>query len=369
MMDDWTQIDTNFELVYMAVGQGASSGDAMALRFGDLTNPLKQFVITIDGGNLLSGEELSKAVREKFGTSTVDLAILTHPDRDHASGMRVLMETLNVKKVMMHRPWKYTNEIFHLATDKRVSMDSLRRRVEEQFLAAVEVEEVALKEVGEEGIIEPFEGVSHFGGIVKVLGPHPDYYLELLNEFRNMPNAGSTSSSTALVPYQYDVEDFETETLQDPIGAATTFENNSSAIFLITIAGTRMLFTGDAGVPALLKALHYAHRVGINTRFPDYFHIPHHGSRKNIGPTILNYLFGPIKPDQLDCVAIASGGAEDHLKHPNLKVTNALIRRGVTVLKTAGTNIWSGKGAPNRNFPDISPMALVSHVPSDAKTK
>ena len=98
-----------YEIDFLAVGDGEKSGDAIALRYGNLHGlHSEQTVITIDGGTMESGEALVKHVLQNYGTNRVDVAFLSHPDNDHASGMRQVLEKLEVGKAAMHLPWDHS---------------------------------------------------------------------------------------------------------------------------------------------------------------------------------------------------------------------------------------------------------------------
>ncbi len=74
------------EVDYIAVGDGERSGDAIALRFGDLAEARdRQHVVIIDGGFQDSGEKLVKHVRDYYATNEVDIVVSTHPDLDHVA--------------------------------------------------------------------------------------------------------------------------------------------------------------------------------------------------------------------------------------------------------------------------------------------
>src|SRR5262252_3385906 len=104
-----------YEIDFLAVGEGASSGDAIALRYGNLSGPRsEQTVVTIDGGNLESGDALVKHVLKHYRTDTVDVALLTHPDNDHASGMREVVDKLKVRQLAMHLPWNHSQAVQRL---------------------------------------------------------------------------------------------------------------------------------------------------------------------------------------------------------------------------------------------------------------
>jgi len=356
-----------FEVDFLPVGKGATSGDAIALRFGDLLTGGSQQVVTIDGGTLVSGEKLCRHIETHYGTNTVDVAVLTHPDQDHASGMRVILEMMDVRAVVMHRPWLYSDYVKHIADDKRVTVDSIAARIEGQFIAAKEVEELAIDKVGEKNIFQPF-ALPHSSGPLKCLGPTEEFYLKQLPYFRSLPDAKSTSS-TALSTKLTDYEDVRIETLIDPPENATSFENNSSTIILFEFDGHKILFTGDAGVSAITAALDFADFTGISLQGSNLFQIPHHGSRKNIGPKLLNRLFGPPNGVTHQCLAVVSAGKEDGLKRPNRKVINALSRRGVASVSTAGGGFWYHFQAPVRpSYGAAFALPFENFVPSDFAT-
>ena len=39
-----------YQIDFLPVGDGAKSGDAIAMRFGDFSDAMKTFVVVIDGG-------------------------------------------------------------------------------------------------------------------------------------------------------------------------------------------------------------------------------------------------------------------------------------------------------------------------------
>ncbi|HLV39997.1 MBL fold metallo-hydrolase, partial [Xanthomarina sp.] len=80
-------MNKSLEIDFLAVGNGEKSGDAIAFRYGDFTDPNKQKVIVIDGGTKESGKELCTLIKSTYHTNTIDLVVCTHPDGDHASGL------------------------------------------------------------------------------------------------------------------------------------------------------------------------------------------------------------------------------------------------------------------------------------------
>jgi glyoxylase-like metal-dependent hydrolase (beta-lactamase superfamily II) len=150
-----------YEIDFLPVGEGEKSGDAIALRFGNLTGSRgEQSVVVIDGGFKDSGQQLVEHVRKYYGTDQVDLALLTHPDADHASGLLVVLEELSVKQLAMHRPWEHASDIKGLFKDGRITASGLEEKLERALQQASDLEGLAKRK----GIpiVEPFKGSKGF---------------------------------------------------------------------------------------------------------------------------------------------------------------------------------------------------------------
>ena len=144
-------------------------------------------------------------------------------------------------------------------------------------------------------------------------------------------------------------ERWDLETLSED--AETSFDNESSVILYAYFDGKGILLTGDAGVQALTRAADVlnAHKLDIPTSL--YFvQIPHHGSRHNVNPTILNRLLGPIVGASAAATKFAyvSAGAKSPT-HPRRVVTNAFRRRGWRVYEAKGNYRWLYHYMPARN--------------------
>ena len=117
--------------------------------------------------------------------------------------------------------------------------------------------------------------------------------------------------------------------------------NNTSTIIYAVIDGRKILFTGDAGIPALTKAVDYANVTGVELTDLTFFHVPHHGSRHNLG----NKLLHRIKSQ----VAYVSASKESP-KHPSKRITNALIKHGSRVYVTRGGHLLHHHNSPDRGW-------------------
>jgi beta-lactamase superfamily II metal-dependent hydrolase len=366
-----------FEVDFLPVGEGEKSGDAIAIRCGNLTGPRnQQFVMVIDGGTLDSGDALVKHIQGTYGTSIVDLAVNTHPDGDHASGLYVVLEELTVRRLWMHRPWEHSSDIRHMFADGTLSKDRLSAKMQKALSDAWDLEKIAEKK----GIpiTEPFadgEANGQYQGIY-VLGPTEDYYQSLLPGFRDMPDMKEavasyfsggfqTLAKGAVLLAERVLESWGKETLAEPAEDATSSENNSSAILLLRLDGHDLLFTADAGVPALEKAVNLAEAWGISLPACRFQQMPHHGSKRNVGPELLNRLLGPKLPSSgtTNKTVFVSASKEGEPKHPAKKVVNAYIRRGAKVLATKGVSIRHHFDAPVRKgWVPATPLSFSQEV-------
>ncbi len=290
--------------------------------------------------------------------------------------MSVILENLTVGKVLMHRPWEHSAAIHDLFDDDRTTPNSISERSRENLTAAHEVEKLALAKGIE--IIEPFSGVATTSGTIRVLGPTQEYYREVLAQFDFMPDLVEAQDrsfsflNAAAQIINWVAERWDQDLLVEPGEDATSAENNSSMVLLITTAdGKHYLLTGDAGVPALSKALDFAAHLPtpIDWSKLQFIQTPHHGSKRNIGPSVLNRLFGGIKPllgTAPDKTTFISAAKEGSPKHPNKRVTNAFLRRGVKPFVTAGNGVSHQDDAPARaGWSSATPLPFQSQVEDD----
>jgi len=339
-----------YEVDFMAVGDGEKSGDAIAVRFGNLAGPrAQQKVFVIDGGNKESGESLVDHVQKYYGTTRVDAVISTHPDADHSSGLTVVLEELEVGSLYMHQPWNHAEDIRHLFDDDRVTPSGLEERAWRALENARELEKLANdKHIP---IVEPFSDT-----VPQVLSPSKDFYQQQLANFRCMPEPARQARLRAIMEAVFGAvkvtkrtaETWFTETLTEPEPDATSGENNSSVVLLLDLAGQRFLFTADAGVPALTAAADRAAALNIDLKTVKYLQVPHHGSKHNVGPAILDRILGPkLSQDSPTKVAFVSASKDGGPKHPAEKVINAFQRRGAKVFATQGNGL-------SQYSPDVS---------------
>jgi beta-lactamase superfamily II metal-dependent hydrolase len=355
-----------FELDFLAV-ETKKSGDAIAIRY---QIDGKQYVHVVDGGYQETGQSVVDHVKEYYeGAPSVDHVVLTHPDGDHAGGLRTVLEELEVGTLWMLRPWLYSALLLHRfpAIDSEVKLVRLLR---EAFPNVVALEEIALRR----GIpiAEPFQGARI--GAFSVLAPSHQRYLELIARSDCTPDSDAKRSrgllSSVRKSFAYMASLIRAAWGDEVFSAEeVSAENEMSVVQFARLVDVRILLTADAGREALTEAIDFAPQVGLSLPGVDRFQVPHHGSRRNVTTDLLDQLLGqrlnsPLPRGQERFTAVISSAKEDEA-HPRKAVLRAMIHRGAKAIATEGVSIRTGKNAPTR--PGWSPVEGMEY-PDDQET-
>jgi len=345
----------NYEIEFLPVGNGEKSGDAIVVRYGEEDD---YKIMVVDGGSKESGQALVDHIQKYYKTSYVDYVVNTHPDQDHASGLSVVLEELKVGELWIYRPWLNTEFMTDFFKDGRITEKSLKERFQKAFKYSFELEKIAKEKSIK--INEPYQG-SQIGDFT-VLSPSIEWYLDLLLESKKTPELQRGFEDNSLLDSLTEEvlkiieETLDIETLKED--AQTSADNESSVILYANFNGSGILLTGDSGIRALNKAYEYHPQLADNLKFVQ---VPHHGSRRNVSPSILNKILGE-KGQSNNKIAFVSASKES-TKHPRPIVVNAFIRRGCKVCSTEGNTIMHYHGMPNREgWSTVTPLEFKENV-------
>ncbi len=344
-----------YEVDILGVGKASKSGDAITLRWGNLHGRRdEQKVVVIDGGFRESGQNVIDHVKNFYNTTSVDVVVSTHPDQDHVNGLDVVLDKLYIEQLWIHKPWEHNLGLAEKFVDGRVTDNSIGNRLRESLdTAAALVDKAMGMNIR---IVEPFTGISLYNqNEFRVLGPTSHYYESLIPKFEGMPKTKSPlalilaeeTGSIARATEQFTAS-WGIDALDD--NDTTSAKNNSSAITLLTVDGHHLLFTGDAGITALNYAADELDAIRKNSELR-FIQIPHHGSRRNVGPSILDRLIGhSVKKEvKRNICAVASTAKNGEPKHPRKAVMNAFIHRGASTSATRGRTLNYSHHAPDRD--------------------
>ncbi len=338
-----------YDIDFLPVGDGGRSGDAIALRFtrpdtGGLAH------VIVDAGFQDDGDALVEHVNYYYGTSSIDLAILTHPDGDHIGGMGEVIRGLAVKELWLH---------------------DLSGRGGAGLPAADAVDDL-IKVARQQGTVvrEAFAGDSAFGDALFVIGPTLEYYEQLVADEQKVAKAAvegraiSFGKSVSVLAQRF----LAALPVEVPFGDAggTSPRNNTSMITLLQLDGEKFLLTADAGVPALDRALDWVEEQGARVYHPKFVQLAHHGSRHNASSAFLDRLLGPTgqEPSRSAFVSVT----KEAEKHPSPRVANGFMRRGYKVCATHGQTIHHySADAPDRpGWVPLTPLAPLDESLEDA---
>lgn len=368
------------QIVFLPIGE-KSCGDAIAIRFGDLdsSNPADQSVVLIDGGYKDDWVKSVELVTKKFGMPRVNLMVSSHLDKDHIGGMGGIIEHIPVDTLWMHLPWEHSEEVKGYRSN---SFAVSRRPVTKWLRASLEQSNDLAAIAARNGvpIEEPFAGKQFVTphGTLTVLGPSLDYYTSLVPQILDKSAVKAQGQSASLFQ-QFKTKAinaaetvasvFEShiiETLKD--GTDTTPSNNSSTVMLLELTdGRKYLFTGDAGIHALELAHDEYTSRGHLPGTLQWVQVPHHGSRRNVGPTVLDLFLGERteNPDTVRGVAYVSVGKTcEKDGHPKRVALNAFKRRGYPVHQTRGVSIKHGAELEGYTV-TAEPLPLFSQVEAE----
>lgn len=358
-----------FEIDFLPVGDSTRNGDAICLRWGyhlaDDENR-RQWVMVVDGGFAECGENVVTHIKNYYRTKQIDVLVNTHPHADHLNGLEKVVEECAIRYVVMHQPWKHAG-LKDVFKDGRVTSRSIRQSLKDGLEKAYSVARAASKKGA---CLQECFSPSRWGNLcgvdVYVLSPSKRYYEGLLPSFNATPTDGGNDKSRR-VEFSEKLYPEAYYPLTD--AGETSAENNSGIVLAFRLpsdVGGIIMLTGDAGIPALEKSVEEAVRCGLDLKNNlSFFQVPHHGSIQNLGPTVLNKIFGKPEPLEVDkraktaYISVAKG--HDN-KHPAKHVINALEDRGVECYMTNGLAIRKSFGTvPVR--PDWVAISKIERFP------
>lgn len=335
-----------YELDFLPVGDNGRSGDAIALRY---VQDGRWVIHVVDSGDLAAGETMVSHINKYYGNpKRIDAVVLTHPDDDHSSGLRHVIDSFpEIGGIWMNRPWLYAAELLPLFKDPRFTVEGLARRLREDFPIMAEIEDMAAKQ--RIPIYEAFQGTRI--GAFTVLSPSRARYIASVPQFGRTPAAAlpapkslaATILEAAKKAAEWVAESWGFETLSEDVETSAT--NETSLVQYGVLDSHAMLLTGDAGIVSLKEA------AALMGRTPGlrFMQVPHHGSRRNVSPSVLDFWLGAkLGQGETRNISAFASAAKEADTHPRKKVVNAFMRRGAQVHATKGQTKCHYNGTDQR---------------------
>ena len=350
-----------FEIDFIEAGN-SGSGDAIALRHanGDGT----EFIHVVDGGYTDDGDKLADHIKKYYGNASyIDHVVLTHPDGDHAAGVKKVLENFEIGVLLMNRPLNHIEALVPLFKYEYTEA-GLIQRLKNDFPHTADLEKIAEEQNIE--IRDAFQG--DYIGRFLVLAPSRERYIQLVVDSEKTPEAERKAAFEGSIfekmiqAVKNIVAEWGQENLKGDT-EGTSSENEMSIVRIAELWEEKILLTGDAGVNALMEAYVYATGLGVQLPGINRFQVPHHGSRRNVSSDVLDLWLGARLGSQSEnpgYTAIISANQKDK-DHPRKAVVRALIHRGAKVVQTTGVTC-SHHGGPDRGWSGATPLTYPTEM-------
>lgn len=351
-----------FEIDLLPVGSEKKSGDCIAFRYGDLEAGKKlQTVVVVDGGYASTWADTLKPHLKKYynceyeGKIHVDLVILSHTDMDHVSGLVEMAKDKDVEigKIMMHEPWYELSPTWF--KDGRITKQSLKERIGDAFEKALQLSDLTPK--ADKLSLTPYRHEIN-SAFFYILGPSAKFYKECIancdktpekdEKVKDLPQSQSSIGGLEFEEYKKGHITWDDSENTSPI-------NESSLIVLFEYKNVKVLLTGDAGKEGLRQAIAFADKNGIKLNDCTIIKMPHHGSRKNVNPEIMDNFIGSKK-------LYYSCASDDLGHHPSQRLINMLNEKGFRQLSTSGCTLHCGVDAPERGWSKASAIESFEKI-------
>lgn len=297
-----------YQVHYIDVGDA----DAIVLYYKE-NNDTRAKIVLVDAGNVGDSDKIKNYIHNHFGTYKIDIAICTHPDKDHKGGFFGLLEDNQVQIVdfYLKDPWEYID----VNDFEDVNDDDTACSIARSVYNHPNDDTINLINLAIENCIGKCYNVTddcEFSGIpLKVVGPSEEYYQEVVI---NMINNFSELTDEA------DFEDYDENALPSDEDAQSVIDedddtsdtNRSSIMLLFTPGENRYLFLGDATCASITDAMSNHDLTKCKVK------VPHHGSKHNMTTEIIDKL-QPVQS------IISARGSK---KHPNSGLVYWLSKYG-----------------------------------------
>lgn len=289
----------SYEVHYLKV----NDADAIILRYEKSMD--EAYTVLIDAGNVTDAQTIKDYLQNEWETSTIDLAICTHPDSDHKGGFFDLLKDsqIVIKEFWINSPDDVISiDDYKSIYSKGYSNWRYIEHCRSCFSHPSDKSEKNLVDLAKEkceNVFGVYEGYFHPSIPLQVLGPTRAFYKPLAFEILKDQKRHTLVDNTS-----YDGSVFVSESVTaSKINNAPDDNSPTNAGSIIILFSptpdTNFLFLGDANRAAVEDVLtHYSIEHAI-------VKVPHHGSINNLNTQIMDR----VKPS---CAMITAKGSKTH---------------------------------------------------------
>lgn len=303
----------------------ALHGDALWIEYGRPDRPHR---ILIDGGpsSSITRKAIEGLISDRIGTladgqTDFELIVVTHIDADHITGMLSLLEKRSIAlrpRDVWFNGWEHLpDDMLGAKQGERLSAAIVRRRM--PWNDDFDGRAAMLPDDGPPPVVELPGGM-----VLTLLSPTRQALAELRPVWKAEVEKAGLVPGRAAEDERSSQPDVLGDDAIDPDALAEVAfveddseANGSSIAFLAEFDGKSVLLTGDAHAGILADGLRrLARQRGTDTVEVDAFKLPHHGSKFNVSPAVL---------DLVDCGRYLFSTNGDRFRHPEPVAISRII--------------------------------------------
>jgi beta-lactamase superfamily II metal-dependent hydrolase len=313
----------NYQIDFLDV----NDADAILIRCYNGQTP---FIILIDSGNINDSTIVKNKLKYTYKSQIIDLAICTHPDKDHFGGFFNLLddEEITIKEFWLIDPAKYLNEedIKYYKTE-----ESARKAVRKIFDRPNDSSINLITKLNSTTIptFTVKAGDKHETIPIRVMAPDKEYYGEIVKQMVSDygVNAYDESDTSVYDENALPVES-EAKSVIDVDDDQSPYNASSVVLLFEPGDGRKFLFTGDANCASLSKMID---DYGEDVKNVTILKVPHHGSKHNLTTEIIESLSPKLS-------IVSAKGTK---KHPSSAIVYWLSKYGnVYSTHKNGSLLW-----------------------------
>ena len=292
-------------------------GDADAILI-HLFKGITPYLILIDAGNVGDGKVIKEHIKTHYpdkktntGVHVIDLAICTHPDKDHKGGFFDLIEDkeIRIRNFCLTDPAQYLFPDFAGHLNQQI----LRKIYDHPFSPDENL--IELIEDKRINLINGIKGQTISPLNLSIVAPTSDYYREILKDMINDYGIKIyEESDTEIYDEASMISVDDARSVIDEDDDPSPFNASSLVILFKPDDNKKYLFAGDANCTSLTQML----KDFPDLKNIDYLKVPHHGSKHNLNTFIIETL-APQKS------IICAKGSK---KHPSNAIVSWLSKFG-----------------------------------------
>ena len=260
--------------------------------------------------------KIKQHIQTYFHSSYIDLAICTHPDKDHKDGFFELLNDneIKIEEFWLTDPAMFLNEddIKYYST-KESATKAVRKIWNKSDDDNQNLITLACRKCNR--VMSAIDGLGHPSLPIYIVGPTKEYYEQTAKEMvKDYGIKTYETSEKAQFDAAFQISEEDAKSSIDSEEDPSPFNASSLIVLYQSGDGKNLLFAGDANTTSLQMMLEkYSWLRNI-----DLLKVPHHGSKRNLNTAIIDAL----APKQS---YISSSGT---VKHPSRGIVYWLSKYG-----------------------------------------